>query len=101
MPTNKPRLSVTLTPESREALERLSKVSGIAASQFITQLIHDAIPVIDAMTRSFEEVKKSPQRAAQMMQEVLVGAQIEAVQQQLGLDSSAKKKRKLRRRPTK
>lgn len=102
MPTKKPRLAVTLTPESRAALERLSDVSGIASSQFISQLMHDAIPVVEAMTRSFEEAKKSPQRAAQIMQELLTDAHVEIAQQQLAFESArAKKKRKLRRRPAK
>lgn len=102
MPTKKPRLAVTLSPESRASLERLSKASGIAASQFISQIVHDAIPVIDAMTRSFEEAKKSPQRAAEIMRDLITHAQVEAAQHQLALDAAiAKKKRKLRRRPTK
>lgn len=100
MPTQKPRLAITLTPETREALERLTQVSGIASSQFVSQMLHDAIPMIDAMTRSFEAAKKSPHRAAEIMQELLTEAQVEVAQHQLAFDAAAKKKkRKLRKRP--
>lgn len=102
MPTKKPRLAITLTPESRDALERLTEVSGIAASQFISQLVHDAVPMLQGMTRSFEIAKKSPQRAAEIMSEMLGGVAVEVAQHQLAFDAAVKKKkRKLRRRPVK
>lgn len=101
MPTKKPRLAITLSPESRAALERLTEASGIASSQFVSQLVHDAVPVLDAMTRSFIAAKKSPQRAAEIMQELLIDAHVEVAQHQLALDGVKKKKRKLRRRPVK
>lgn len=102
MPTKKPRLAVTLTPESRAALERLTKASGIASSQFIAQIVHDAIPVIDAMAVAFAEAKRSPVRAAEVMRDALGQAHLHAAQEQLRLDVEIqKKKRKLRRRPSK
>lgn len=101
MPTKKPRLAITLTPESRDSLERLTQASGIAASQFVSSLLHDSIPVFDAMARSFLEAKKSPQRAAQIMGEMMSGASVELAQHQLAFERAVKKKRKLRRRPVK
>ena len=101
MPTKNPRLAITLTPETRASLERLTQASGIASSQFVSQVLHDAIPLFDTMARSFEAAKKSPQRAAEIMQEMMTEVSVEAAQHQLAFDKATKKKRKLRRRPTK
>jgi len=101
MPTKLPRISVTLSAETKAAYDRLGEVSGIAASQFISQILHDSIPLIEAMTRSFLEAKKSPLRAAEIMQEAMTSAHIELAQHSLALDSAiTKKKRKMRKRPT-
>lgn len=97
--TDRPRrLNVSLTPESRAALERFSQVTGIAASQLIRSVMHDAIPVIDAMTQALAVVKTSPQKAADLMSEQLLNASVKAAQGKLELDEAVKEK-KLRRRP--
>lgn len=100
MATTKPRLSVTLTPESRAALERFSEASGIASSQFITSIVHDAIPVIDAMTESFRIARSQPERAAELMTAQLLRASSLAAQAKLELDEHTSIP-KPRRRPVK
>jgi len=100
MATIKPRLSVTLSPESRAALERFSEASGIAASQFITGIVHDSIPVIDAMTESFRIARSQPERAAELMTQQLLRAATLAAQAKLELDE-VKTAPKPRRRPVK
>jgi hypothetical protein len=97
MPTTKPRLNVTLTPESRAALERLTEASGIAASQFISRIVHDAIPVIDATAKAMKMAKANPHRATELMHEVLTEAQSEMGQVQIEFEEQRKK---LRRRPS-
>lgn len=103
MPTKKTRLAVTLTPESRAALERLHEASGIAASQFVAQVVHDSVPVFDAMATAFVAAKKSPARAAEVMRELLGKAHMDVAQYQLALDEAIARRprRKLRRRPVK
>jgi hypothetical protein len=100
MATTKPRLSVTLSPESRAALERFSAVTGVAASQFISGLVHDAIPVIDATTEALRLAKSQPQKAADLLNSQLVRTVAAASQQQLELDEAIKQ-RKMRKRPRK
>lgn len=99
MATDKPRLSVTLTPESRAALERLSEASGVAASQFISTLVHDSIPLIDATAKAFQIARTQPQKAAELLGAELVRAQILAAQGKLELDQAVSR-RKLRKRPS-
>lgn len=93
-----PRMAITVTPESRAALERLAKASGIAASQFVSKVVHDAIPVFNAMAHAFEVAKKNPQEAVGAMEAALEDAMVKAAQFQLNL--SAEKPRKLRKRPS-
>jgi hypothetical protein len=88
-----------LSPESREALERFSQATGIAASQLIRSIMHDAIPVVEAMTQAFAVAKTSPQKAADLMTEQLLNASVKAAQGKLELDNAVKEK--LRKRPRK
>ena len=94
------RLNVSLTPESRAALERFSASTGIAAAQLIRSIMHDAIPIIDAMTQAMSIAKTAPQEAADLMTSQLLSATAKATQASLDLDEASKEP-KLRRRPAK
>lgn len=93
-----PRLYVTLTPPTREALERFTEATGIASSQFAAQILDGAVPVIEATTEAFRLAKRSPERAADLMRDVLSSAMVSAAQEKLELDE-ASKSAKLRKRP--
>lgn len=97
--TGRSRLNVSLSPESRASLERFSEVTGIAASQLIRSVMHDSIPVIDAMTEALSVVKSSPQKAADVMGQQLLAASFKAAQGKLELDEAVAQK--LRKRPRK
>lgn len=98
MATKKPRISITVSDEMRELLDRLSDASGIAASQFISQIVHNATPVIVSMIRAFELARDSPQQAAAIMGEAVNEGMIQLAQQQLALTERSTRRR-LRRRP--
>lgn len=98
--SSKPRLNVSLTPESRASLERFSASTGIAAAQLIRSIMHDAIPVVDAMTEAMSIAKSAPQQAADLMTAQLLSVSATAAQARLDLDETAKR-RNLRRRPVK
>jgi uncharacterized protein (DUF1778 family) len=99
VPTKNPRISVTLTPESRAALDRLSDVAGVSASSFIGSLVHDAIPIIEATTRALVAARTQPQKAAEILNEQVVKANMVIAQHQLELDQAIKS-RKVRKRRT-
>ena len=101
MPTSakRPRLNVSLTPESREALERFSDATGIAAAQLIRSIMHDAIPVVDAMTEALSLAKSAPERAAQLMTDQLLSATSKAAQVRLEFEDAQRDT--LRKRPRK
>lgn len=92
------RLNVSLTPESRAALERFSEATGIASSQLIRSVMHDAIPVIEAMTEAMAIAKTAPQQAADLMTHQLLTASARAAQLNIELQDTVKQKR-LRKRP--
>lgn len=98
--SSKPRLNVSLTPESRASLERFSATTGIAAAQLIRSIMHDAIPVVDAMTEAMAIAKSAPQQAADLMTEQLLSVASRAAQSKFDLDEAVQD-RKLRRRPVK
>jgi hypothetical protein len=99
VPTKKPRLNITLSPAARSALERFSQISGIAASQFISKIVEDSIPVIDSMTAAFEVARKSPIKAAQIMSDMTHVAMVNVAQESLAFEAEVRKPR-LRKRPT-
>lgn len=97
MPTKNPRISVTLSPEAKVALDALSEAAGVSASSFIGGLVHDAIPVIEATTRAIAAARTQPQKAADILNEQVVRANVLLAQQQLEL-ADAIKTRKMRRK---
>lgn len=88
-----------MSPESRAALERFSQATGIAASQLVRSLMHDSIPVIDAMTSALAIAKTAPEKAAQLMTEQLLSATAKASHARLDLEEAVSEK--MRRRPRK
>lgn len=96
MPTKNPRISVTLSPESKAALDALADVAGVSASSFIGSLVHDAIPIIEATTRALVVARTQPQKAADILNEQVVKANVMLAQQQLQLADEIKV-RKMRR----
>lgn len=100
MPTKKPRVYVTLSPEAHHALTRFADVSGVAASQFIRSIVDDSIPVIEAMTKAYEMAKKAPTEAVKVMESELVRAMSRSAQMHLEMRSTVQQKPP-RRRPRK
>ena len=90
-------MAITMTPEGRAALERLSAASGIASGQFVAKLVHDSIPVIDAMTQAFTVAKTHPERALEGFKDVIASAMVQGAQTSLELNQPTHTK--LRKRP--
>lgn len=97
-PPSSSRMYLTLSPECREALRRFSEVSGIAGASFAAQLLHDSIPMIEAITRAFDLAKSSPRQGAEELGVALEGAMILAAQGKLQIDAALKSPR-LRKSP--
>lgn len=97
MPSKLPRISVSLSIEAKVALDALSEAAGVSASSFVGGLIQDAIPIIEATTRAIAAARTQPQKAADILNEQVVKANVMLAQQQLEL-ADAIKVRKMRRK---
>ena len=49
MPTKRPRINVTITPELHQALVEFRRASGMSSASLISQLLSETVPVINAM----------------------------------------------------
>lgn len=98
-PPKKPsRLSVPITPEARAALERFSEVSGVSMASFLANVVHDSIPVIEAMTEAYLLARSSPSRAVEIMEDELVRTMAKAARTQLDFNEQAARGVKLGKR---
>lgn len=57
MPTQNPRLSVTLTPELGALLERLSVLTGSSKSAMVADLLGEAVPIFERMITVLEAAR--------------------------------------------
>lgn len=57
MPTTKPRLQVTLTPRSRDAIARVAAVQGRPASKIVAEVLDEATPVLEQLANTMEALK--------------------------------------------
>lgn len=92
------RLAITLTPEARAALMRLQDAGGMAASSFVSHVVHEAVPAILGIADALEKAKKSPAEGLDVLRGITQSALYEGAQVQLALDST--KPKQLRKRRT-
>lgn len=97
MPTKKPRMNLTIEPETKAALDRLAEASGIAATSWANQFLNDSVPIMDSMSEAFSVVKSNPQKASNIMRDLMQGAMVKGAQASLEL---SEEKPKLRKRGT-
>ena len=93
MPTEKPRLYITLTPELKRALDSFQAETGLARSALIAQLLSESVPVIDAMTEAYRAAKQSPAAAVDRMRDAVRHAHGKLSQASLSLEQTAKHRR--------
>lgn len=57
MPTQKPRIALTVPYELNEILERMSDLTNQPKSKIVVDLLMDILPVIDEMCSSLQHAK--------------------------------------------
>lgn len=65
MPSQKPRLFLTLPPDVREALDEYARVSGKATATVVTELVTGLIPQIKQMTEMMQALASGNLQAVQ------------------------------------
>jgi len=58
MPTERPRLTITLTPDIDRALTDFSRLTGESKSAFIVQVLGEAVPHLQRMTVVIQQAKQ-------------------------------------------
>ena len=87
MATQKPRITVTITPRQHDVLRSISESSGQPMSAFLSEMLEVSMPTLERMATTFQKLKKAQtierERYLQSMdetQDVLEGV----VQQAMG-----------------
>jgi len=63
MPTNKPRITITLSDRQHRLLENMAEVQGVSMSSIVVELLETAEPVLERVLEMLEAAKKAPQAA--------------------------------------
>ena len=77
MPTNKPRITVTLTRRQHDVLKAISDNSGQSMSAFINEILEQSLPVLERMAESFRKIKAARDEQRKRIFEELDQAQAE------------------------
>lgn len=75
MPTNKPRITITLTQRQHDVLKAISENSGQSMSAFVNELLEQSLPVLERMAESFRKIKAAQDEQKKRIVEELDQAQ--------------------------
>jgi DNA-binding GntR family transcriptional regulator len=73
MPTLKPRLALTLPPETRAAVRDLADASGKAESTVVSELLAEMVPQLHDLAKLLRAAKSGKKSAAQAALRDLMG----------------------------
>lgn len=68
------RLTLSITPELKKALDELNEATGVAAASFVGEIIEGNIPVILGIAKAAKKAKAEPARALEIMQRSMMEA---------------------------
>lgn len=74
MPTKRPRLSLTITPEIAHALDEFREATGTSPASFITGLLLEALPMIRSVARAAQVAKSDKAQAFDVLSSTLAEA---------------------------
>lgn len=84
MPTNNPRLTITLEPSTAAQLRRMSELTGNSQSQMVSEILTQSSEVFERMIRVLEAAEEAKQAAREETASRLDRAQVK-MEKQLGL----------------
>ncbi|MDN5623805.1 MAG: hypothetical protein L0G96_11770 [Acinetobacter sp.] len=78
MPTQKPRIALTVPDDLNDLLDRLSDLSGTPKTKLIVEMLEQYSPVLEQVLSAMEQMKadkeKAPQIAKKFANEMLLDA---------------------------
>ncbi len=95
------RLTLSISPELKHALEELNEATGVAAASFVGEIIEGNIPTIRGIADAAKRAKEEPGRALEIMQRAMVEALHGVTETQLELMDEQTKLRTFQRKESK
>ena len=68
------RLTLSISPELKSALDELNEATGVAAASFVGEIIEGNIPMILGIANAARLAKAEPARALEIMQRSMLEA---------------------------
>ena len=68
------RLTLSISPELKNALDELNEATGVAAASFVGEIIEGNIPMIRGISEAARKAKEEPARALELMQRAMLEA---------------------------
>jgi len=68
------RLTLSITPELKHALDELNEATGVAAASFVGEIIESNISMILGIAEAARKAKEEPARALELMQRAMLEA---------------------------
>lgn len=68
------RLTLSITPELKKALDELNEATGVAAASFVGEIIEGNIPMILGIADAARKAKAEPARALEIIQRSMIEA---------------------------
>jgi hypothetical protein len=68
------RLTLSITPELKHALDELNEATGVAAASFVGEIIESNITLILGIAEAARKAKEEPARALELMQRSMLQA---------------------------
>lgn len=68
------RLTLSITPELKKALDDLNEATGVAAASFVGEIIESNIPMIRGIAEAARKAKEEPARVLELMQRAMLEA---------------------------
>lgn len=95
------RLTLSITPELKKALDELNEATGVAAASFVGEIIESNVPMILGIAEAARKAKEEPARALELMQRAMLEAlhgvsevQLELMDEQAKLRTFTRKEEK-------
>lgn len=66
MPSQKPRIALTVSDEINDTLERLYKLTGTPKSRLIVEMLEQYVPVLEQVIETMEKIKKDKENGKQI-----------------------------------
>lgn len=66
MPTQKPRIAITVPDEINQTLERLYELTGTPKSKLIVEMLEQYVPILDQVVDTLEKIKSDKENGKEI-----------------------------------